>query len=87
MNLKEIALSLLHSRKQAYIQTFDKEDKSNLLVLADLARFCRADRTTFHPDPRVHAVLEGRREVFLRIQQHLNLDTDELSRIYITKEK
>lgn len=51
-------------------------------VLADLAKFCRADQSCFHADPRVHAVLEGRREVYLRIMDHLNLDVDELTRRY-----
>ena len=49
-------------------------------VLADLARFCRADQTTFHPDPRVHALMEGRREVWLRIKEHLDLDLEDLLR-------
>lgn len=47
-------------------------------VLVDLARFCRAQRSCFHEDPRVHAALEGRREVFLRIQHHLRLTDEEL---------
>lgn len=50
------------------------------VVLADLARFCRADQTTFHPDPRVHALMEGRREVWLRIKEHLDLDLEDLLR-------
>lgn len=51
-------------------------------VLADLAKFCRADDTCFHEDPRLHAVLEGRREVWLRIQKHLNLTQEQLYAIY-----
>lgn len=51
-------------------------------VLADLAKFCRAHESTFHPDPRVQAALEGRREVWLRIQEHLKLDPDKLWAIY-----
>lgn len=47
-------------------------------VLKDLARFCRAHKSTFHEDPRAHAMLEGRREVWLRIQNHLNLTQSEL---------
>jgi hypothetical protein len=49
-------------------------------VLADLALFCRAEQSTFHVDPRAHALMEGRREVYLRIMEHLKLDTDELLR-------
>lgn len=47
-------------------------------VLDDLRGFCRADRSCFDIDPRIHAALEGRREVWLRIQQHLELTPEEL---------
>lgn len=46
-------------------------------VLADLARFCRANTTTFDKDARIHALLEGRREVFLRIAGFLGVDPQE----------
>jgi hypothetical protein len=49
-------------------------------VLADLAAFCRAEESCFHADARIHAVLEGRREVWLRIQKYINLDASELLR-------
>ena len=55
-------------------------------VLEDLAWFCRADQTTFHPDPRVHALMEGRREVWLRIKEHLDLDLEDLLRRRTTVE-
>ena len=48
------------------------------VVLDDLAEFCRAERSCFHADPRIHAVAEGRREVWLRIQTYINLTVDEL---------
>lgn len=66
----------IYSRRQAYNQVF--RGPLAEVVLADLANFCRAVETTFHPDARVSALQEGRREVFLRIQQHLNLSPDEL---------
>lgn len=47
-------------------------------VLKDLAQFCRANASTFEADPRKHAALEGRREVWLRIQKHLNLSAAEV---------
>lgn len=78
MDIFEDAKLLLLSRKQAYERTFDPNDIENKYVLKDLAQFCRANETTFHEDPRVHAVLEGRREVWLRIQKYLNLTPDEL---------
>lgn len=43
-------------------------------VLADLRERCRANETTFHADPYQAARLAGRREIWLRIMQHLNLD-------------
>ena len=44
-------------------------------VLADLRDFCGASRPTiFDPDPLIMARREGRREVFVRIVNMLNLD-------------
>lgn len=51
-------------------------------VLIDLAKFCRANVSCFHPDPRLHALAEGRREVWLRIQNHLGLSEAELFALY-----
>jgi hypothetical protein len=67
-------------RRHSYQATF--RAPAARLVLADLARFCRANDTTFHADDRAHALLEGRREVWLRISQHLHLDADELFHLY-----
>lgn len=78
----EKARRWLHGRKQSYQMTFRENDPDVDMCLADLAKFCRADKSTFHPDSRAHAVLEGRREVWLRIQQHLNLDVDKLWDLY-----
>ena len=55
-------------------------------VLRDLAAFCRANETTFHPDARLHAVAEGRREVWLRIANHLNMPPDELWALYTRRD-
>lgn len=49
-------------------------------VLADLNRFCRGNASAFDPHPRIHALLEGRREVLLRILTLLNVDSAELAR-------
>jgi len=51
-------------------------------VLRDLEKFCRANETCFNGDPRIHAAHEGRREVWLRIQQHLNLSSEDLFQLY-----
>jgi hypothetical protein len=71
---------VLQQRQLAYRLVFGSE--SGRQVLADLAKFCRAHRSTFHTDPRVHAALEGRREVWLRIQDHLQLTDDEIYKQY-----
>lgn len=80
MNLIERARNFLFRRRTAYIKTFQGPFAEE--VLADLARFCRANQTTFHSDSRVHAVAEGRREVWLRISQHLNLTDEQLWQLY-----
>src|SRR5262245_45645727 len=48
-------------------------------ALRDLAKFCRADASCFDPDPRIHAALEGRREVWIRINDFLTLSPEELA--------
>lgn len=68
----------VRDRKLAYIHVFGMENAANRAVLADLKRFCRASESTFHPDGRVHALVEGRREVVLRIMDFLELSIDEL---------
>lgn len=67
-------------RRQAYHAVFNPESEATKTVLKDLCNFCRGESTTFHPDARAHAVLEGRREVWLRLQEHLNLSVDEFLR-------
>lgn len=74
------AFDFIRRRKLDYQHTFNTP--SGERVLLDLSRFCRANETTFNADPRVHAVLEGRREVFLRIAQHLNLPSEELYKLW-----
>ena len=78
--MSEEAKSLLAQRRLAYKQSLTGSHGE--AVLADLAKFCRARETTFHADPRVHALMEGRREVWLRIAHHLNLSEDELFNHY-----
>lgn len=82
MDLISIAKNFLMDRKRAYQFTFKKEDVAAKAVLKDLAKFCRANKSTFHKDPRAHAILEGRREVWLRIENYLNLTPDELWELY-----
>lgn len=70
---------LIAGRQQSYKQTFKGPVAED--VLRDLARFCRANVSTFHENDRAHALAEGRREVWLRIQNHLNLSPQELWRL------
>jgi hypothetical protein len=79
----ERAKRFLMGRQTAYRVVFDGPRAEE--VLADLAKFCRADQTTFHPDPRIEGRLDGRREVWLRIQHHLQLTPDELWKLYQSK--
>lgn len=73
----------LETRRHAYSRTFAGERGSSPdIVIRDLAKFCRAHASTFSPDQRIHAVMEGRREVWLRIQQHMNMTPDELWQLY-----
>lgn len=76
------AVDFIRNRKQAYQKTFVK-DLASETVLADLANFCRAGKSTFDPDARVHALLEGRKEVWLRIANHLNLTETELYDVFV----
>lgn len=73
-------MDFLRNRKGAYLAAF--RNPAGEAVLEDLAKFCRANETTFDADARVHAVLEGRREVWLRIQQHLGLTPEQLLVLY-----
>lgn len=75
-------LDFIRRRKRDYQLTFNRMSPSAVAVLRDLAKFCRADQSTFRVDARQHALLEGRREVFLRITQHLHLSSEDLYAIY-----
>ncbi len=74
------AIDLLRFRKRAFEMVF--KNAGGEAVLADLARFCRARETTFHPNDRVQAMLEGRRQVLLRIEPHLSYSSEELAILY-----
>lgn len=74
-------MSIFNRRREAYRRTFlgDKgQPHINAdVVLADLRRFCRATSPSFTPgDPHATSLLEGRREVWNRIQAFLHLDDE-----------
>jgi hypothetical protein len=66
----------LVSMKQFYQRAFGNPWGQE--VLADLLKFCRANETTMHAEPLVQAAQEGRRQVWLRIQEYLNLSPEDL---------
>lgn len=71
----------LKKRRLAYQLTF-RDNYAAQEVLIDLAKFCRANESTFHEDPRISAVLQGRHEVWLRITNHLHLTSEQLFALY-----
>ena len=75
--------SVVRGARAAYKSAL-RENYAGQAVLIDLAKFCRANETTFHPTQgaRVQAILEGRRQVWLRITQHLHLTHEELFALY-----
>jgi hypothetical protein len=77
------ARALLGDRRFAYRKTFaGQRGTAPDIVLRDLAKFCRACEPTFHPDARRHALMEGRREVWLRVAEHMNLSPEQLWDLY-----
>lgn len=85
LHLRRTLLEYISGRKRAYLLVFGNPAGS--IVLKDLAKFCRAHETCFQTDPRLHAVAEGRREVWLRIQQHLKLNEDQLVALWGQKQE
>ena len=81
-SLVQIAREFLRGRSLSYRRVFTLSNPDAADVLADLAKFCRAHDTTAHPDTHMAARLDGRREVWLRIQNHLRLTDDQLWLLY-----
>ena len=80
MSTAEQVRAFLSTRAYRYKRAFLNPNGHR--VLTDLARFCRAEKSTFHVDPYMAARLDGRREVWLRIKDHLQLTDDQLIKIY-----
>lgn len=74
--------AFLFGRAGAYRRVFTAQSFDARMVLADLAKFCRAHASTGSKDALVQARLDGRREVWLRLQHHLKLDDETLWSIY-----
>lgn len=78
-NLREMYRAVFHRN--------DRRPEPVLAILDDLREFCRADTTCIvvgkdgHIDMHATAVAEGRREVYLRIQQTLTLSDETLNKM------
>lgn len=79
------------NRSLAYQRVFLTDDGAlnadAVVIFGDLKRFCHVDRSTVKVtaantiDPLAMAMAEGRREVFMRMVQIMNLDESALSRL------
>lgn len=72
------AKSILGVRQQAYQQTFSADNMSAQLVLSDLAKYCRAGKSTFDSNSRTSAFLQGRKDVYERIQKYMQMTPEQL---------
>lgn len=76
----------LEQRKRAYQVAFG--NPAGAAALDDLAMFCRATESCvvaargYPLDLHRTLVVEGRREVYLRIREHLDLTTEQLFELY-----
>lgn len=82
MSILDHAREWLRSRQLAYQQLFLGHGRNTDIVLKDLAKFCRANASTFHIEHSMSDRLDGRREVWLRICHHLQLSDDQLWELY-----
>lgn len=74
----------LRRRQQAYTSVFSGKggEEDVKFVMLDLAHFTRAYSPTWNVNQKVQDLLEGRREVFMRIMDFTSLDHDTLYRKY-----
>lgn len=81
-----------------YKAVFDRQNASVGRVLADLARFCRARKTTAvvssaadgsnaTVDPLATMLAEGRREVYIRIAKMLRMDEGQIDKLVSDHER
>src|SRR5271157_1955577 len=77
-------LNFLEERKLAYSLTFggvSESKEATRYVLKDLAKFCFFSRADFDADALKLARIAGRKDVLLRIVQHMQLPVTELFRL------
>ena len=61
---------------RAYQRLFKNSDGNT--VIADLANYCAVNDTTYKGSTEHMLIMEGRRQVYLRIFGHTNLDAEEV---------
>lgn len=74
----ESALDLVRVKK-SYRSVFQTPEGRR--VLRDLAKVCHAASTTFDADPREQARKEGKRQIWLRIQNMIMIPDDEVYKL------
>lgn len=84
LNEQGEAMDFIRARRSNYLRAFSSPDGQR--VLCDLIHFCRGAQTVWAVDPREHALLTGRNEVWQRIAQHLNLSSTELFKLYTNQD-
>lgn len=77
----QATLSVLLERKRSYQAAFASPRSQSALI--DLAAFCKANVScVVLGDRDATLVAEGRREVWLRIQEHLQLTPEQMFQLY-----
>lgn len=83
--VQSLRVRLMRRRRAGYRALFGPGEggftPAQEAVIADLKRFCHAETPTYSVDPREHALREGRREVWLRIQQFVGLTDSQIADI------
>ena len=72
---------LFKRRTAAYRTLFNEQDANSRIVMTDLKRFCRYNKSTFHTDPNQQSYLNGRRDVMERIFLFLDLTQEQINSI------
>lgn len=74
----------IRARQGAYVRWWQGKPigDDNRIVADDLRRFCRGGMSAYDDNERVHLLLTGRQEVWLRIMDHVQLSFDDLYERY-----
>lgn len=70
-------MKFLKGLQSAYIERLGG-DGNAAAIISDLRKFCNATKSNFSTEPLEMARMEGRREVFMRIANFLNVDFSDI---------